>query len=158
MNIPYGPLLVVEDVTNIRELLTVTLRFKGYPVKTAQNGKEALEMIAKDRPALIITDILMPVMDGVEATRRIMAEAPCPILVVTATVDGTYARVYDALGAGALDAVDTPRLGADGGLVGAESLHGDIETPGFDVDSLRSVAEALQLAVLDVLNCFVNTV
>ena len=64
MNIPYGPLMVVEDVPNVLELLEVTLRFKGYPVITARNGQEALERVAKERPALIITDILMPKMDG----------------------------------------------------------------------------------------------
>ncbi|MBC8465715.1 hypothetical protein H8D57_01700, partial [bacterium] len=46
MIVPYGPILVVEDVPHILELLAVTLRFKGYPVVTATNGEEALEMIA----------------------------------------------------------------------------------------------------------------
>ena len=64
MNIPYGPLLIVEDNPNVLELLEVTLRFKGYPVITARNGQEALEKIARERPALVITDILMPRMDG----------------------------------------------------------------------------------------------
>ncbi|MBE0699387.1 MAG: response regulator, partial [Anaerolineaceae bacterium] len=64
MNISYGPILIVEDVSNIRELLEITLRFKGYPVVTARNGQEALECIGRERPALIITDILMPKMDG----------------------------------------------------------------------------------------------
>ena len=52
----------------------------------------------------------MPVMDGVEATRRIMRDTPCPILVVTATVSGNASRVFEALGAGALDAIDTPNM------------------------------------------------
>jgi CheY-like chemotaxis protein len=60
----YGPILIVEDVPNVLELLEVTLRFKGYSVITARNGEEALEVIAKNRPVLIITDILMPKMDG----------------------------------------------------------------------------------------------
>ncbi len=64
MNVPHGPILVVEDVANIREFLAVTLRFKGYPVVTAANGTEALEHIANESPALVITDILMPKMDG----------------------------------------------------------------------------------------------
>ncbi|MDO9128304.1 MAG: hypothetical protein Q7U34_00405 [Anaerolineales bacterium] len=42
MNIPYGPLLIVEDVPNVLELLEITLRFKGYPVVTARNGQEPL--------------------------------------------------------------------------------------------------------------------
>lgn len=60
----HGPILIVEDVPNVLELLEVTLRFKGYAVITARNGEEALEVISKQRPALIITDILMPKMDG----------------------------------------------------------------------------------------------
>ncbi len=56
----------------------------------------------------------MPGTDGVEATRRIMAESPCPILVVTATVSGHIGKVYQAMGYGALDAVDTPVLGPEG--------------------------------------------
>ena len=57
-------LLIVEDMPGIRELLELTLRFKGYEVMSAQNGQEALEMVRKKRPALIVTDILMPRMDG----------------------------------------------------------------------------------------------
>ena len=45
MNIPYGPILIVEDTPNVLELLEVTLRFKGYPVVTATNGQEALEIM-----------------------------------------------------------------------------------------------------------------
>jgi CheY-like chemotaxis protein len=64
MNVPIGPILVVEDMPNVLELLEVTLRFKGYPVITARNGQEALEKVRKEKPALVITDILMPKLDG----------------------------------------------------------------------------------------------
>lgn len=57
-------LLVVEDIPNILELLDLTLRFNGYEVMTARNGQEALDVIQSRRPAVIITDILMPKMDG----------------------------------------------------------------------------------------------
>jgi two-component system response regulator WspF len=73
-------------------------------------------------------DLIMPVMNGVEATRRIMAQAPCAILVVTATVEGNTAMVFEALGAGALDAVQTPELAATGQLGGASALKLKIET------------------------------
>jgi CheY-like chemotaxis protein len=88
MNIPYGPLLVVEDVPNILELLTVTLKFKGYPVVTATNGEEALQCIAQERPALIITDILMPKMDGfqlVQQLRKNPKTSQIPIIFLSAT-------------------------------------------------------------------------
>lgn len=88
MNIPYGPILVVEDVPNVLELLEVTLRFKGYPVATARNGQEALEAIARERPALIITDILMPKMDGYALAHAIRKEPrtrQIPIIFLSAT-------------------------------------------------------------------------
>jgi chemotaxis response regulator CheB len=72
-------------------------------------------------------DLIMPVMDGVEATRQIMAATPCPILVVTATIDGNFSRVYDALGAGAIDAVNTPTLSGTKGAEGAASLLAKID-------------------------------
>ncbi|MBS0630617.1 MAG: chemotaxis response regulator protein-glutamate methylesterase [Verrucomicrobia bacterium] len=93
---------------------------------TARDGAEAVRRCAEDRPDLILMDLMMPVMDGVEATRRIMAATPCAILVVTASVDGSTSRVFDALGAGALDAVNTP--GPTG--QGAEALLTKIEMLG----------------------------
>jgi CheY-like chemotaxis protein len=88
MNIPYGPLLVVEDVPNVLELLEVTLRFKGYPVISARNGQEALDAIAKERPALVITDILMPKMDGYALAHRLRTDPQTrniPIIFLSAT-------------------------------------------------------------------------
>jgi len=69
----YGPILIVEDVPNVLELLEVTLRFKGYSVMTARNGEEALEVIARQRPALIITDILMPKLDGYAFVQKLLS-------------------------------------------------------------------------------------
>src|SRR3954469_13989168 len=74
----------------------------------ASNGAEAVEHCALDTPELILMDLVMPVMDGVEATPRIMARTPCAILVVAAVVGPESRTVLDALGAGALDAVQTP--------------------------------------------------
>ena len=88
MNIPYGPLLVVEDVAHILELLEVTLRFKGYPVVTARNGQEALERIAAEHPALVITDILMPKLDGFALVQKLRTDpktSRIPILILSAT-------------------------------------------------------------------------
>ena len=58
MDIQQGFVLVVDDVPDILELLDTTLKFKGYRVVTARNGQEALEMIQREHPALIIADIL----------------------------------------------------------------------------------------------------
>ena len=81
-------LLIVEDVPDILELLSATLKFKGYRVVTAQNGEEALDAIAKEQPALIITDILMPKMDGFNLVHRLRlneATRDIPVIFLTAT-------------------------------------------------------------------------
>jgi CheY-like chemotaxis protein len=82
------PILVVEDVPNILELLDVTLRFKGYPVITASNGEEALEIVSDQLPALVITDIMMPKMDGYTLAfnlRRNPRTSQVPIIFLSAT-------------------------------------------------------------------------
>ncbi len=84
-----GPILVVEDVPNVLELLEITLRFKGYQVVSAHNGVEGLEMIEKSRPALVITDILMPRMDGYAFIQRIRTSgtewSQIPVIFLSAT-------------------------------------------------------------------------
>lgn len=78
----------------------------------AVDGEEAVAKCRIDPPDMILMDLIMPVMNGVEATRRIMQECPCPILIVTASVDSNIGAVFEAMGAGAWDAVSTPPLGA----------------------------------------------
>ena len=101
---------VVNDLPIATEVLKRTLA--GIPectlAWTAADGAEAVARCREDTPDLVLMDLLMPVMNGVEATRRIMAESPCAILVVTATVSGNLSLVYDAMGFGALDAVNMP--------------------------------------------------
>jgi two-component system response regulator WspF len=95
----------------------------GFTVAwTAADGEEAVRRAAADRPDVILMDLIMPVTDGVEATRRIMASNPCPIIVVTASVGANFGKVYEALGAGGLDAVKTPKFGPDGRLTGDQPL------------------------------------
>ena len=89
----------------------------------ARDGAEALARAQQDPPDLILMDLLMPVMDGVEATRRIMAEAPCPILVVTGSVGHRAGMVFEAMGHGALDAVNLPVLTEPPPQAGAELLR-----------------------------------
>lgn len=103
--------LAIATVALRRVLQTVS----DYQVIwTARDGAEAVAKCARDTPDMILMDLLMPVMDGVEATRQIMKHSPCRILIVTASAEKNLAKVYEAMGHGALDAVDTPVLsGAD---------------------------------------------
>lgn len=120
---------IVNDMRlAIEALRRVVASVPGAEVAwVAEDGLQALEKCRVDRPDLVLMDLIMPVMDGVESTRRIMSECPCPVVVVTATVDGNASKVYDALGHGALDAVNTPTLGPQGDVGGGEALVRKIE-------------------------------
>ena len=111
----------------------------------ANNGAEAVEKCAKDRPDLILMDLIMPVMNGVEATCAIMKETPCAILVVTVTVTGNASLVFEAMGCGALDAVTTPVFSPDGKIEGGDELIKKIATIGKlidkDVESVKKESD-----------------
>ena len=92
----------------------------------AKDGAEAVAKCAKNTPDLILMDLIMPVMDGVEATRQIMKRSPCAILIVTASIEQNSAKVFEAMGYGALDAVNTPVLGNQGTPGAALALLGKI--------------------------------
>jgi two-component system, chemotaxis family, response regulator WspF len=115
---------IVNDLSLARELLRrVVLSVPGFVVAwTAEDGDEAVRKTAADRPDAILMDLVMPRLNGAEATRRIMRESPCPVIVVTATVSGHFDLVYQAMGAGALDAVETPVLAPGGGIAKADRL------------------------------------
>lgn len=88
MDTQRGPVLVVEDVPDTLNLVELTLKFKGYRVITATNGQEALQAIEKERPALIITDILMPRMDGFSLVHRLRISPETreiPVIFLSAT-------------------------------------------------------------------------
>lgn len=93
----------------------------------AYDGEKAVQMCAVTPPDLILMDLMMPVLDGVEATTRIMQQTPCAILVVTSTISGHAGKTFAAMGAGALDAVCTPTMLADGSIEGSRELLAKIE-------------------------------
>jgi two-component system response regulator WspF len=92
----------------------------------ARTGVEAVRMCAENRPDLVLMDLNMPELDGVEATRQIMDQSPCAILVVTGRPQDNVNQVFRALGAGALDVTATPML--QGKADGAAELLAKIKT------------------------------
>lgn len=135
---------IVNDLMMAVEALRRVVR--SHPDHTiawvARDGAEAVKKCAADRPDMILMDLIMPVMNGAEATRHIMRDSPCPILVVTATVDGNISLVFEAMGYGALDAVNTPVLGTDGKLTGAQALLCKIEIIGHLISRPAAISPA----------------
>ncbi|WP_343901718.1 response regulator transcription factor [Arthrobacter rhombi] len=86
-------LLVVDDEPNIRELLSTSLRFAGFSVVAAANGREALAAVEKELPDLAVLDVMLPDMDGFTVTRKLRAAGRhFPVLFLTAR-DGTEDKV-----------------------------------------------------------------
>jgi len=104
---------IVNDLPIALEALrrVLALRPDHAVIWAARDGAHAVALCKQEPPDLVLMDLIMPGTDGVEATRQIMAATPCAILVVTASVGANAARVFDAMGYGAIDAVDTPVLG-----------------------------------------------
>jgi two-component system, OmpR family, response regulator MprA len=112
--------LVVDDEPAVREALRASLEFDGYRVSVASDGADGLELIARDRPDLVVLDVMMPRMDGLTACRRLRAADPgMPVLMLTAR---------DAVG----DRVTGLNAGADDYLVKP-----------FDLDELLARVRAL---------------
>lgn len=115
---------IVNDLLlAVEALRRVVSSVPGYQVCwIARDGAEAVRKCTTDRPDLILMDMLMPIMDGAEATKRIMRDCPTMILVVSSTLGGNFAKVFEAMGSGAVDAVKTPTLGKDGDVQGGAPL------------------------------------
>jgi DNA-binding response OmpR family regulator len=105
-----GYVLIVEDVPDILRLLEETLKFKGYRAVTATNGHEALEAIQRERPMLVITDIMMPKLDGFGLVHRLRINPETreiPVIFLTATYVALEDKAF-ALNIGATRFIEKP--------------------------------------------------
>ncbi len=141
---------IVNDVPlAVEALRRVVSSVPGYDIAwIAEDGEQAVRRCAADVPDLILMDLMMPRMDGAEATRHIMQKTPCAILVVTATVGGHASKVFQAMGWGALDAVDTPALGLSGDPTGAAPLLAKIAMLGRLIGRPRAAAKTFSIAAV----------
>lgn len=117
--------LVVEDSPSMRKLIASILNSSPHiqVVAVACNGQEAVDLVPRIKPDIITMDIHMPLMDGFESTKQIMAYNPTPILIVSASVFAAdMNKVFKSLSYGALDVVDKNVLQVDGGTRGADTL------------------------------------
>jgi two-component system, response regulator, stage 0 sporulation protein F len=102
-----GRILIVDDEPSVREVLAEYFTEHGYDVSSAQGGAEALGLLKTFRPDLVLLDVRMPGLDGVETLRRLRETAPgIAVIMVTANEDVDVAR--DTLKLGALDYVAKP--------------------------------------------------
>lgn len=99
-------ILVVDDDPEILSLLRRGLIYEGYDVSTADNGKEALEKAREKEPDLVILDVMMPGLDGIEVSKRLRAAGKIPILMLTAK--GTVPDRIAGLDSGADDYMVKP--------------------------------------------------
>lgn len=131
---------IANDVAMAAEALrrVVAATTEHQVVWIARTGLEAVRMCAEQRPDLILMDLNMPELDGVEATRQIMERSPCAILVVTGAPQDNVSQVFRALGAGALDVTATPILA--GAIGGDSALLAKIKTIGKLVKASRNEA------------------
>jgi CheY-like chemotaxis protein len=101
--------LLVEDAPFLRYAFGRLLRLHGFDVREATDGQEALRCVDEFHPQVVLTDLMMPVMDGIELIRKLHDEpqtASVPVVVITADVSETSQR--QAREAGAIDVITKP--------------------------------------------------
>jgi two-component system KDP operon response regulator KdpE len=143
-------ILVVDDEPQITRVLRTSLTSQGYDIRVANNGETALQILKDWTADLVITDLAMPVMDGVELCRRVRAKSEVPIIVLS--VRGEERTKVQALDVGADDYVTKPfginellaRVRAslrrapsseeeEGGIIDAGDFHIDLDTHSVSV-------------------------
>ena len=101
-----GLILVVDDDQGVLRLLSRSLKSEGYDVATAENGRVAMDLLARQEPALVILDIMMPELDGFQTLNLIRKQSNVPVIMLTGR--GEVTVLQDTLALGADDYVRKP--------------------------------------------------
>jgi len=131
LSIQTGPILVVEDIAAVRELIQVQLTVRGYQVLTARDGQDALAMVAASKPSVVITDILMPRVDGFALAHRLRTN-PLTTHIPIIFLSATYVSAEDerfALNLGALRFLPKPIDADELFIAVADALTGQVISP-----------------------------
>jgi CheY-like chemotaxis protein len=131
MTIRTGSILIVDDIANVRDLIEVQLKVRGYTIMTARDGQEALEQVSKQKPAVVVADILMPRVDGFALAHKLRTNpqtADIPIIFLSATYVSAEDEKF-ALGLGALRFLPKPVDADELALAVADALTGQAQAP-----------------------------
>ncbi|MGW4472510.1 response regulator transcription factor [Nonomuraea sp. NPDC004354] len=104
---PSAKVLVVDDEPNIRELLSEALELNGFAVRTVADGRQALEAVARERPDIVVLDVMMPGLDGFAVARRLRQAGDSPMVLFLTAKDAVSDRIA-GLTAGGDDYVTKP--------------------------------------------------
>ncbi|MCP4571339.1 MAG: sigma-54-dependent Fis family transcriptional regulator [bacterium] len=136
--------LIVDDEKNIRRTFQIVLKAEGFDVRTAETGEEALESCAEKRPDVVVLDVRLPGMDGIETLRRLKeTDAELPVIMISG--HGTIATAVDATRHGAYDFVEKP-LSKERLLVAIRNAL-ELRQLGREVRELRDGARQRHLMV-----------
>jgi CheY-like chemotaxis protein len=110
----HNKILIADDDAEMLETLASMLESEGYQVIRAENGQEAVELARKELPALIMSDIHMPIMDGLKACKAIKSDKVTKgIPVVMLTVEGSITEIQQAISYGAKTYITKPSSRAE---------------------------------------------
>jgi len=115
-------ILIVDDSALVRKQLTDMIKELDYDIDTARNGQEAVDMAIATQYDVITMDINMPVMDGLEAVKQIMAKKPTAILMISSLTTADAEITMDALDLGAIDYISKPGTLNVGKVENTESI------------------------------------
>src|SRR5580700_6425752 len=85
-------ILIIEDDVNIARLIELELGYEGYQVSVAHEGNQGLDLFKKDQPDLVLLDVMLPGLDGIEVCKRLRTMSKVPVIMLTAK-DGVGDRV-----------------------------------------------------------------